>query len=303
MLKAALLFVPLLAGYVFACTWSYTRFKAAREDAQRIYFRAAYYGIFLAAVAFLLCLLILAHRSATYTELGAFIDALTLWSILDGENVDAATPVHEWGFVAAFLTLTITLGSLLGFSLNGVAHCGNWVSQRTRRPAWMWRALSPMLNPIEKAIHDGGDDIEVILLRAIKKTMPVLATMSNGKVYVGHVVELAEPRDTRKTLRLAPLLSGYREKNRGTVSFTTSYTDLYERILECWESGSGDLAHLDIDDFEIVLPSSHLQSISLFDIAAYNRFQPQPSEPAAENAPLPSAATPEPGLSNTAPTA
>lgn len=41
MLKAALAFVPLLAGYIFVTTWYQTSFLIKREDSQKVYFRAA----------------------------------------------------------------------------------------------------------------------------------------------------------------------------------------------------------------------------------------------------------------------
>lgn len=43
----ALVFLPLLGGYLFSVTWKHTSFEAARESDQRIYFRAGCYAVLL----------------------------------------------------------------------------------------------------------------------------------------------------------------------------------------------------------------------------------------------------------------
>jgi hypothetical protein len=41
MLKAALAFFPLIAGYLFVSTWHQTRYLIKREDSQKVYIKAA----------------------------------------------------------------------------------------------------------------------------------------------------------------------------------------------------------------------------------------------------------------------
>lgn len=52
MLKAALALFPLIAGYLFVSTWHQTRYLIKREDSQKVYIRAAFWGIWLFLLAF-----------------------------------------------------------------------------------------------------------------------------------------------------------------------------------------------------------------------------------------------------------
>ena len=58
-MDAALIVVlPLVGGYIFASRWIVTKYVVDREDGHRLYFRAAFYGVFLFAVALLIRLIL-----------------------------------------------------------------------------------------------------------------------------------------------------------------------------------------------------------------------------------------------------
>jgi hypothetical protein len=85
---------------------------------------------------------------------------------------------------------------------------------------------------------------------------------------MGLVVRAPNPTDQSKSLRLLPLLSGYRNKDTQTVTFTTDYLKVLEKISQ---DGAG-LDHLDSEDFEVVLPGKEISSAHLFDLVAYEHF-------------------------------
>ena len=51
---ALVLILPVIGGYYFASYWNFTKFRCAREDGHRLYFRAALYGTILFLIAYLL---------------------------------------------------------------------------------------------------------------------------------------------------------------------------------------------------------------------------------------------------------
>ena len=48
------LFIPLLSGYIFAILFPPSRYYAAREEGYKLYFRTAFYGMFLFCCAIFL---------------------------------------------------------------------------------------------------------------------------------------------------------------------------------------------------------------------------------------------------------
>lgn len=120
---------------------------------------------------------------------------------------------------------------------------------------------------IDLAIRGFNSEIEIILLRALEHGMPISVTTSN-KVYVGYVMGAIESEPKRESLRILPVVSGYRESGTMKVKFTTSYAALYQQF-----NADPDLHHLHPSLFELVIPASDIKSINLFDIKAYLAFQ------------------------------
>jgi hypothetical protein len=51
---AAVFLLSLLGGYYFAITWRFTAFSTKKADGHHLYFRAAFYGVILFALALIL---------------------------------------------------------------------------------------------------------------------------------------------------------------------------------------------------------------------------------------------------------
>ncbi|TRO84135.1 hypothetical protein [Trichloromonas acetexigens] len=114
-----------------------------------------------------------------------------------------------------------------------------------------------------------SNDFAVIISRALKSGMPVSFSMKNEKVYVGFPVTTIDPSEQRKDFRILPFLSGYREKERRQIIFTTDYAYIYELI-----DGKEKQTDMAMEDFEIALPLSDVQSVNLFDFEMYCKFNP-----------------------------
>lgn len=238
---ALLLILPVIGGYFFSSRWNFTKFRCAREDGHRLYFRAALYGTFLFFAAYLLRVVLL-NFSTTYNGFETQQSEL-LGHLL--KQPDAKNTALSPSSVLITAIYALLLGLVSWAPLNLVF----WVGPSLKR-----------------AIRD--NDFERLIHTTARRGMPLSVTMENQKAYVGFVVKTIDPTQARKMLGILPLMSGYR-RNDGRLKFTTYYTDIYGKI----EAGSQKrLAHLSVDDFEIVLPVDKIQSANMFDIVAYEEF-------------------------------
>lgn len=277
-MTAILFFVPLLGGYLFANSWQLTKYRAAREDSQRLYFLAAFYGIFVAVCAFLICMALLARSSATIEHAGRVILDIAPLSLLEQDAKAPAPEAADAGLFTCFLAVSLIWGSALGIVLNKITAIAiavaEWIGRLAPEdsgPRKAMRRFARWLDPYLRAVRDRGDDIEYLLVRSVERTMPIQVTLSTRKVYIGDVVELIEPQNERKTLRLLPLLSGYRDEVDFSIVFTTSYTDLYADALNPEAVASSGTVPLKIEDFEVVVQLRDIVSINLFDVDTYLR--------------------------------
>jgi len=232
----------LVGGYVFANTCNPIRYRTAREDGHRLYFRATFYGVCLFFAALLLRLWLISDFDF-YREWEQGIRDVIRPILKDTEG-------DSWIFLVVSVW-TLILGSTIAGPLN--------------------RLLFPKSSWLITAIQE--DDLESLFHRALARAMPVALTMENAKVYVGFVVKTYEPRLARKHLRILPLMSGYRAES-GKVNFTTFYDSAYKKI-NVWPNGVDGLS---LEDFELVLPIDKVQSANLFDVETYNQFQTAQSQ-------------------------
>ncbi|MFV2056883.1 MAG: hypothetical protein ACC707_10470 [Thiohalomonadales bacterium] len=239
---ASIILIPLLAGYAFSISWAGSRYHVAREQGYHLYFRTGLYGVLLSLFASILHLYIVSRHNYILTALQEFLDAFTL----EHTAIDDTTLT-----LVNISTITLLLGLSLGHVLNVFP--------------WSRRLL------LHIAIRN--DDFERLVLRALRKLMPICVSMSNGKIYVGYVISTIDPAVERTALRILPLLSGYRDKDTNIMHFNTSYHEIYEQINDDDDLfENNDLSHLEVSDFEKVLPFNDIQSSHLFDIVAYQYF-------------------------------
>lgn len=233
----ALLLLPLVGGYIFANNCNATRFKAAREEGHRLYFRAAYYGVFLFLIVTIARLLVVwlwpEYREWERTVLP------TIQPMLKDSKEDSAV-------VVLLALCAMLLGGISGPILNAT------VFGESR---WLKAAIKE-------------DEFEALLHRALARAMPIALTMENRKVYVGFVSKTFEPKMSRKNFRILPLMSGYRT-DTGKMIFTTFYDEAYARAGVV----NGSNSRLTLEDFEILFPTDKVHSAGLFDVPTYTEFQ------------------------------
>jgi hypothetical protein len=250
--------LPLVGGLLFCDTWNVTRWRVAREEGHRLYFRAVFGGaVLFCAVAMLRTL---AERSIP--EIAS----------LEAPIKQFLRPlVREPANSAAVVELTITC----------------FLTMLAGKPAaWILNAFFSEDTWLRRAI--ANDKFEVFLLDASDKQFPIMATMDDGKVYVGYLVQGFDPGVARKYIFLLPLMSGYRNRETQKTTFTTFYLELYGAgsvtgAVDVSKHLPGSLHHLRAEDFITVLPVDGIASCRRFDAQAYQAFQERykqvPTEP------------------------
>lgn len=80
------------------------------------------------------------------------------------------------------------------------------------------------LHVLEKLFQDSP--LDSLLLQHLDRDDPVMLTMRDRKVYVGSLIAFAEPALSvggSRTIAILPQMSGYRDEQTQTVTFTTFY--------------------------------------------------------------------------------
>jgi len=254
--------LPLVGGLIFCSTFNATRWRAAREDGHRLYFRAVFFGSILFALV-AAARIYLESRFVVLPRIEAPI-VTALRPMVTVKEAASAANVPD-------LAITCFVAMLLAYPLALVGNLFFW------RRWWLRRAI--LKTPFEAAVLD-----------ATERPFPVMLTMDDGKVYVGYLLEGFNPAEDRKFLSILPLMSGYRAEGTHKVTFTTFYDDAYggqpADPAHAAESLPGGLSHLNPRDFIVWLPVDKMASYRLFDAEAYKAFQmrgPPASGPATPN--------------------
>jgi hypothetical protein len=237
--------LPLVGGFVFCSKWNFTRWRIAREEGHRLYFRAIFFG------ALIFSLVALTHPhvhnfSPRYAGAVATVKEFARPLVKQGAGAEAF----------ADLTAVCFISMLAGWPLAWLLNLIFW------RSYWLRRAILK-------------DDVEAFLLDAAERDNSIAVTMDDQKVYVGFVVEGFDPTIGRKCIELLPLMSGYRHSETHVVKFTTFYTELYGPNESMNQSAPlpPPLEYLTPEDFITLLPVDRIASYRLFHPSAYVEFQ------------------------------
>jgi len=165
--SALILLLPLVGGYIFANKWLITSYSVAREEGHRLYFRAAFYGVFVFIVALLLRFILLGYSDWYVGAEPSITNYLCRFL-----KTPTDTSQVETLLISVYALL---VGSALWFPLNKLIF-----PLAVRRRILNW------------AVKD--DDFEKLIQTAVQRNLPVCVTMDNKKVYVGFVTVTMNPR-------------------------------------------------------------------------------------------------------------
>src|ERR1700687_1244171 len=152
---ALLLALPLVGGLIFCSACNVTRFRAAREEGHRLYFRVVFYG----TILFVSALLGRAALSSYFTR----------YQSLEKTFVDLVSPMAEDAASAASIAQLAIVGMYAMLLAYPLAILVNLVVGKQR---WLLQAME-------------GDDLEQMLYDGLTRRFPICITTGDNKVYVG----------------------------------------------------------------------------------------------------------------------
>lgn len=244
---ALLIFPILVAGFLACHIHPIHSYKLHRYEGQYLYLKSAELGLKCFILGF--CLAMAGHFwiPDTFTIAGYRV-SLTLSSwIASGMSAIGAADAREAGKMSGFFLLsTLTLGAAFLMKI--------WGHLVLRRRFGQWDAK---VFVIGKLLEDSPLD-NLLFKLSLQKDKHIMLTMDDRKVYVGKVISLGEPSETSgmdQDISIMPLMSGYRDKDKLTIKFTTHYED------------AGAPIYLSLRQDAIV-------SATEFDFSAYGRWNP-----------------------------
>ncbi len=269
---ALLFFLPLIGGFLFVERFYGTRFRAAREETQRLYYKAAFWGVALSIVG-----LVLHHalrHVAAYRDLADQLGRAVLGPLLERPPGLSGAPDPVVANQGLAVRIDVAFACAWALALGVATPALNGLVALVDRVAYRPRGRS-----LISAINDASitDQFERLLAEALRASRQIQVTLSNQKVYIGWVTRSPNPHGQEKYFRIQPSMSGYRSKDDGEVQLTTFYDDILERFRD-------DRARL--RSYEIVIPIDKIVSASGFDLAAYVEFQAHGRARARREAPV-----------------
>jgi hypothetical protein len=242
--------LPLIGGFAFVTSLWSLRWRSARQDTQRLYYRAAVYGVVLAAG------LAVAHTAlfqwAAYRDGFSWLYTSFLKPLFTTKDALPEQALAIRAHVALVCVYALLFGIFAPRILNRAAA---WLSQARRgRDTRVVANLAAITDPLES-----------LLSRSLLNGEAIQVTLSTGKVYVGYVLEAPDPDLPTKFIKLQPLMSGQRGAD-GQVDYNT----FYDEILSEYESNPATKAAL--DTFQQVVPVDKVVTVSGFNLDAYVHF-------------------------------
>jgi hypothetical protein len=226
-----LLILPLLGGYIFARKCYRTRYDALRSENYRLLFLAAEIGVYLLIIA-------------------AFLRFLFNWLTSIFPLLSAIDSFWH---------------SVIPFEYSGTAFTAFLIG---RTLYWIINKRLDRDEEVDKAIQEKGDALETLLQHAMAEARPILLTLKSGKVYVGDVLVNFNPAYELQSLKIMPILSGYRKTEDHQVVFNVDYFHLLEKIY----NEDPSVSERDRMDLGTVVPMDEIRSVGIFSLPMYRQF-------------------------------
>lgn len=249
MLAYPVLLILLLAGYLPMLLIPSLRFRLAAINGWRLLLETLAVGVALTIAA--------ALAAAWVPAVACFGKNLAIW----------VQP-----YLGLFMQSSdhLPTGVILAIPLSLLVSAGIWGMQR-------WAIGEQRI-----AARLAGPMHETLLASLRDQRLPLMVTMSWGKVYVGKVLRLPSPAAAlhgKGSLRIVPMLSGYRDKDDRTVALTEDYL----AAIAAWRNTG--MAHDPRplgETFALDLRYEDIESVRRFEATLFKRFQTERESPAAD---------------------
>jgi hypothetical protein len=212
-----LIFPVLVAGFVACHIHPVYRYSLHRFEGQYLYLKSAELGLKCFGIALLLGVgghyalpnsLVLCNASINLSLAPALAETMGVLGASPGGEADKMA----WFMILSFLSF-VSAFIIRAYTCIGLFfRFGQWKTK---------------IYVIGQLLEDSPLDFLLYSL-SLDASKQVMLTMSDRKVYVGRVISLGEPSATSgmdQDVSIVPIMSGYRDKDTLTVTFTTHYND------------------------------------------------------------------------------
>ena len=224
--------IPALLGYWWLTRLHVTSLLVLRKSGYHLFFLSGLTG-FVVCAAWLLAI----HGFRWW-------QGFPLPEFTSVDSLPAFLPQTAWGLIAnsiAILSLPFVLNLVLYFCKDKAARY---------------------------AAHKNGDLIELLLAEAMEQRRLVEISLASGKSYIGHVLVSGIECSTDSDIKLLPLASGHRCKEKQELRITLRYPS------HAWSYHPDLAATMQAAKiYQVVIPISDVVSARFFDFQTYEMFR------------------------------
>lgn len=247
----------LAGGYVYVDADLPSKYKLRKSDGWKTYFLVALKGVEFVMFGLLLAVVVISFLYASMFVLniptyifGWYSPFSYAYELMGKSFLEAKVPFIIWGVS----TLILSVGS----------------AENIRK---YYKSSENRVKGFREIAKSSA--IESIILESLDKMKDgvlLFITLKSRKVYIGVVdgVRL-ESMDT-SYLTIIPFISGYRDEETLTFHKKHDYSEIYNEM-----NISSNSSPLTINQFRVVIPQDEIDSLSLFHLDVYERFQKKDS--------------------------
>ncbi|TWI53043.1 hypothetical protein IQ22_02882 [Pseudomonas duriflava] len=244
-----LLLLPILVSGFLVCHWHpLYYFRLHRYEGQYLYLQSARLGLFCSLMALVLHLALFLVVSNRSWPVGAYTLSLNYFTALARliqrtGTIEAASQATQMAWI---LILTIT--ALL------IPRCWAVLAKVNLKLRYGLKEENYATFIMAGLLKDSP--LDDLLLNATINKETLMLSLDERKVYVGRITTLGEPSETEgadQEVCIKPIMSGYRDKDKLWVTFTTHYAEADK-------------------DIYLTIKQSQIVSATKFDFDAYERF-------------------------------
>ncbi|EFN9721867.1 hypothetical protein H6278_001877 [Escherichia coli] len=254
----ALLIIPILvSGYIMITANQYHYFRLYRHEGQLLYMKVAALGTY----CLIASVIIAAAIKYKWPDFHLVHDMVETFNVTSKPETDR---IYMW-----LLLLSVTS---IFFSLCYVSAV--WVKNLLfgffyKRDIYEGILEAMKARVLRKTYSQGS--LDLLLLDAIESDpkKPMLITLSSNKVYVGIINGSGEPTENQgphQHISFVPLMSGYRNKENLSVTFTNAYPGEIQIKRSAAIKG---ISKKKVQGLEIMVSIDEISHISWFDFEVY----------------------------------
>ncbi|ELA3168545.1 TPA: hypothetical protein ACN7UX_003208 [Klebsiella pneumoniae] len=255
----ALLLIPILvSGYILVVANLYHYYQLHRYDGQLLYLKVAAHGtmsvVFVLAVA-----LITKFLFPDFHPIAIVSELLNVKKTIDKHKVETWLALISIASIISSLIWVLIIWSkniVLGFFCEKQHHEDIFHAKKLRI--------------LRKTISNSTLDSMLLDAMESKPKKSILVTLSSRKVYVGIVNGIQEPTESEAPnsyISIFPIMSGYRDKDTLSITFTNSYPS--EVSVSSAATADSKKIHK-IANMDILIKSDEISHLSWFDFAVFD---------------------------------